>query len=144
MSNRISTADLEKAVFNLNRDTNSVHDFSLNWDYGQPRLCRKNQSIDVSPRGTKAVVYQYVSAMQEMLYLTEKTDADVFYITDAPVEYDYHGTKHLTDLTKKHRLVTMRPDNAEYQIGRYRSGMYVTFDTLVQDDMDIYNLIVGN
>ena len=34
--------------------------FDIEWAYGQPRLMRADGSVDVSPRGTKAQVDQYI------------------------------------------------------------------------------------
>jgi hypothetical protein len=48
------------------------------------------------------------------------------YLTSAPKEYDYDYTLHLGDLDEKRRIVAIPIKSAEYQTGRYRSGLYAS------------------
>ena len=52
-------------------------DYSIGWAYGQPRLEAKNGSVDISPRGTKRQVNEYIWMMIRALQMAEAHERDV-------------------------------------------------------------------
>ena len=56
----ITTKDMLLRSLTLLQSLCPDEDFDIEWAMGQPKLVKKNQSIDISLRGTKAEVHQYL------------------------------------------------------------------------------------
>ena len=89
-------------------------DYSIGWAYGQPRLEAKNGSVDISPRGTKRQVNDYIWTMIKALRMEEdhKRDATPDLINAAQcainngfeVEDEYYRTHWAISETQRNNL----------------------------------------
>ena len=71
----VTKAMLERSVQVL-RAHQPWADYSIGYAYGQPRLEAKNGSVDVSPRGTKRLVNDYMWTMLKALRMEEDHKRD--------------------------------------------------------------------
>ena len=58
----VTKGGLETLVKHLDNITSNKHDFSLCWAYGGVRLVRKDGSVDVLPRTSKAEQVRLIQA----------------------------------------------------------------------------------
>ena len=61
---------LDKLTDHLNKITNNEYDFQIEYVNGQPRLTRKAQSVDVSPRLSKSELFQWMHAFLDGMEFT--------------------------------------------------------------------------
>ena len=71
MKDAITKKQLDHYVAMLNKRLPHAY-FSVGYAYGGARLEARNESIDVSPRGTKRDVYEYLRAIDTALDYVDK------------------------------------------------------------------------